>query len=496
MSSMSVRTTKAHGLPSVGNGRRTCPGRRLIPTLISHGWLSHGWLSVGFRAPAVSVCILAALAVAAPVRGDFITERWGNGPTCRHRGTVSYADRVIKFDLSALPRGAEVHRAVFKPAVKRRGYNGTVQFCPIVGPVRGDEPPIGKPLALRAPLFGDFDATEIVRKWAANPRRNLGLYAKWAPGVRAEGIVLEITYAGRAAVDIAAVTGLTALHQAGQTFLTWKEIEDPVGSDTPKFEDFHNAVLAARKKRSIVYRVYRSDRPITVDSIGRAELVAEVPEILPVWNLKAVRNTEHPNQGTPTMKSPLRRGYNNARNHVMTRYHITDDAVVPRATGLAVVTVTKPGKRYYAVTAAVDGVESVARFGPGSILAAPVDEKVSKFPAIVFQRSIGKIAKRTSRVDVYNSWIGPPYNNLPTQAETYIMNWYDLPTGSPEKRLPLWVVTGTYGSTAATMGNPGWYNARKHLTGALTVGLAEGGIWRGSHECIGTLKSYSPGRGA
>lgn len=446
----------------------------------------------------IAAALLVGLAAAA-ARGDFLTETWGNASTCRHRGAVSYADRVLKFDLSAIPWRARVYRAVFKPAIKRRGYSGTIRFCPVLEKARASEdaPKLGRPLALRPPLYNNFDATEIVRKWVADPKQNLGLYASFAPGVRAHNVVLEISYKGRAEKPVAPVTRLKAIHQAGQTFLTWKEIEDPVGADAPTFEKFHKAVFDARKRRSIVYNVYRSDEPITVETLGVAELVREVPEVLTCWNLKAVSNTEHPNQGTPTMKSPLRPGYNNARNHVMTRYHITDGGQepqpLPQATGLAVITVTRPGRRYYAVAAAVDGAEAARSLGAGASLAEPVVEKVARFPATIFQRSVGKVGRRSRRVDVYNSWIGPPYHNLPTQAETYICRWEDLPEASEEKRIPLWVVCGTYGSTAATMQSPGWYGARKHLTGTLTIGLAEGGIWQGFHECIGTLKSYDQG---
>ncbi|MHC4718351.1 MAG: hypothetical protein ACYS5V_15370, partial [Planctomycetota bacterium] len=249
-----------------------------------------------------TIIAVAGAILAAPAAGDFLTQRWGNADSCRHRGTVTYAGRVLKFDLSALKRRAKVHRAVLRPEIRRRGYSGTVTLCPITA-AAGDgdaEPKLGKPLALRPPLYDSFDATEMVRAWVANPRKNLGLYVKWAPGVRAHNVVLEISYDGRARKPVPAVTGLKALHQAGQTFLTWKEIEDPVADDAPSFEQFHHAVLNARKRRSIAYRVYRSDRPINVRTLGNAELIAEAPEIVPCWNLKAVSNTEHANQGTPT----------------------------------------------------------------------------------------------------------------------------------------------------------------------------------------------------
>jgi len=440
----------------------------------------------------IGTIVSTLLLVAAAAAGDYATETWGNTPACQHRNSVTYADRVLRFDLSAIPRGAKIYRAVFRPAVKRRGYKGTILFCPVLKPASGDvEPKLGEPLKLLGPYYRSFDATELVRRWHRQPQANHGLYVKWAPGVRADNVVLEVSYSGRARADIPAVTGVKALHQAGQTFITFKEVEDPVGEDAPTFEKLHNVVAAARKRRRVVYHVYRSDRPITPDTLGLAQRVAEVPEIISCWNLKAVANTEHPNQGAQTMKSFLRPGYNNVRNYRMTRYRIVDGAEpLPRATGLAVITVHKAGRRYYAVTAAIDGVEAVRTIQ----CVGPVEEKTSKFPAIIFQRSVVARSRRGQRrVDVYNSWVGPPYHNLPTQQETYICRWEDLPKGSKDHRLPLWVVTGTYGSTAATIQNPGWWGARKHLTGAFTVGLAEGGIWQGFHECIGTLRSYDQG---
>jgi len=424
--------------------------------------------------------VAAALCIAAgAARADYVTETWGNSAACRHRDTVKVSAGVITVDLSAI-KGKTVHRAVLRSGISRRSYDGRIDISPAGG---------GKPLALLGPWYKSFDATAAVQ--AAAKAGTLRL--KTGARVKSGAVVLAVSYEGKPTKAIGAVTQLEAIHQAGQTFLTFREIEDPVGDDSPTFEPFHKAVDAARKKRAIRYNVYRSDKHITAATLASAELVLDIPEIITCWNLKAVRNTEHPNQGTPTMKSFLRPGYNNARGHVMTRYIITDGGEpLPRATGLAAVTVRKPGKRHYAVTASVDGCEAVASiesFGP-------VDERPAMFPAIIFQRSIGgkDTRKRSAgKVDVYNSWVGEPYHNVPTQSETYICRWNDLPKASPDKRLPLWVVTGTYGSTASEMGNPGWYNARKHLTGAKTLGLSEGGIWQGFHECIGTLRSYDQG---
>ena len=177
-----------------------------------------------------------------------------------------------------------------------------------------------------------------------------------------------------------------------------------------------------------VYRVYRHEKPITVKNLGEAELVTEVPEAVSCWNLLAVRNTEHPNQGTPTKRSVLRPGKNLALNHVMERYRIQNGAEpIPRGTGLAVLTATKARRAYYAVTIAVKGREGVRALDAGSSLRTPVEERPSTFPAIVYQYSNRNEAgnARVLSVDAYTSWLGDPYHNVPIISDTFVVRWRD-----------------------------------------------------------------------
>ena len=392
---------------------------------------------------------------------------------------------VVRFDLSALPRGAKVLRAVLRVPGKGHQTGVSVRVVPVGV---GDE----KPLALRPPDYTTFDATAAAQAWAADPAANQGLRVADRGGVDFATATLEVSTLGTVKDAIPPVEKIEALHQSGQTFLTWREIEDPVSEDAPSFGDFDKAVLGARAKRRLVYRVYRHTKPITLASLGEAELAREVPEAVTCWNLKAIRNTEHPNQGTPTKHSPLRPGYNLAIGYIMTRYRITNGGKpLPRATGLAVFTVTEPGTRYYTVVPAIDGREAAAALGP----CVRVEEKPARFPAIVYQRTVSPGPKHTRApdVEVYNSWLEPPYFNVPSVSETFIARWRDLPKATAENRLPLMVTTGTHGCSATEMAGPGWHGARRHVGGALTVGVTEGGLWQGFHECIGTLRGYADG---
>ncbi len=435
----------------------------------------------------------AFLASAAPIgaRADYLTTTFGRSAKCEHANTLRIADGVLSFDLSALPADVNVARAVLRVLIDGHAIGAAVRVKPVAPKDVGE-------LALLGPLYRTFDATDAVRAWVANRAANKGLKIVESGGVNFNKAVLEVSYLGKAVKAIPAVTGLTALHQSGQTFLTWQEIEDPVGKPDATFEELHNAVMTAREKHELSYRIYRSSKRITIETLGEAELVREVDQILSCYNMKAVQNTEHPNQGHPTMHSPIRPGYNNVRAYKMTRYRITNGGdPLPHATGLAVFTCTRPAKRYYAVTASVNGREAVTALGAGASLAQPVEERPSTFPAIVYQRESQRPPDRGQEkptvAEVYNSWLEPPYHQVPNEAETAIVKWSDMPAADAGNRRPLFVLTTTYGGTSAGLQGIGWHGARKHLGGVLTIGLSEGSVWQGCHECVDTLRGYDQG---
>jgi len=420
--------------------------------------------------------LLASLAASAAAGRCFVTNPF----------PAEIKGDVVLFDLSPLPRDTKVLRAVLRVPTGGHRRGAAVRVVPVG--VAGE-----KPLRLRPPGYVTFDATAAAQAWVADPKCNQGLKIAAGGGVNFREATLEVSYLGEGVEPLEPVTELRAFHQSGQTFVTWREVEDVVGANAPAFADFEKAVLDARARRRLVYRVYRHTERITVANLGEAELAREVPEAITCWNLRAIRNTEHPNQGTPTKRSPLRPGYNLALNHVMTRYRIRSDAdPLPRATGLAVFTATKPARHYYAVTTAIEGREAVAELAS---LGRPIDERPARFPAIIYQRTVRPTPKQRNAcdVDVYNSWIEPPYANVPSVSETYIVRWRDLPKPDGGKRLPLMLNTGTYGGSATEAANPGWHAARRHVLGALGIALSEGGLWQGFHECIGTLRGYDDG---
>ena len=419
------------------------------------------------------VCLLAAVgAVEAEETEGLSTVILGNDEGCDHRGALKLDGDVLHVDLSALPAGARVQQAILRVPFRRRWGHEPTQIS-AVGFADGR-------VSTQPPGHSSFDLTRMVRAWLAEPAANRGLKIVAAGRADFRNAALDVSVLAKVAADAPAVRNLRARHRDGQTFLTWAEPEDVVGSDAPTFEAFEKAVLAARRKRTVTYRVYRHDRPITPANLADAEIVREVPEALSCWNLLAVPNTEHPQAGR-TKRSPLRGG-NLVLRHVMTRWRL--DEVVGRSTGLAVVTATKPGTRYYAVSVVRNGREAAAGFGAGANAVGPVDERPSKSPAIFHQRTRQPDPRHrgTSPIDVFVCWMEPPLVPRPRPVEVYLPRWPDLPAGSAERRLPLYVNLGTYGTHAAGMSSPLWHYVRRYVPGAITVGLAEEGtLWTGQH---------------
>jgi len=434
----------------------------------------------------VAACIGASLP--AEAKEGFATATFGNGPEMSYPRTLRVEKELMHFDLSSLPKGAEIQRAVLRfPFRSDWGGHGEVKLLAVGVSQR--------PLSTRPPAHRSLDATEAVKVWAADTGANQGLRIIRAERAELQKAVLEVSFWGPIPAPLPVVTQLKAEHHDGQTFLTWREPHDVVGKDEPTFEQFERAVLDAQAKRRIVYRLYRHKEPITSANLGRAELARQVPEALSSWNLLAIANTEHP-QADVTKRSPLRGG-NLRLKHVMTRYRLSDDKPpLPRATGMAVLTANRPGRYYYAVTVSVDGREAVDNLTTGQSLAAALDEAPAKFPAIVYQRT--RKSQRNQNdgpsVDVHVCWLEPPLVHSPRPVEVYMVRWPDLPVASSAKRLPLYVNLGTYGCSATELSSPTWHGARRHVRGAATIGLAEEGkLWAGDHECLGTLRGMDEG---
>jgi len=437
------------------------------------------------------MALAAMLCAAATARGDFVVEVWGNRPLCHHKGTFRVDGKVAQFDLSALPKETAVHRAVLRAMPRRSDHRTAIEIYPLAADQ--DEAPAGaKMLALRPPWFNTFDATEAVRTCVAKGEGALRLHMKAAPNWRPEETTLEIAYDGPAKEPTPLVSRLRAVHHDGQTFLTWKEHEDILADcDAVTLENMEKKLLPLRGKQEVIYRVYASEKPITAQSLGQAALIAEAPFVVSMYYLDSVRTIEHPNRERGEGGSPLVGGARARRDPVPPYVIAKGEEPLPRGSGLYVRTITKPGKTYYAVVAAVNGREAVGRDGlsAANSLGEPVAEQPAP-PIPVLQSS--HHAKSEERgnpgwtVSTYNYWLEFPYANVPRQLAVATRDFRGLAAGTKGE---LCVNLGFYGSQPA-------FVSRERGGGAVALCPPwdqDDSILQGRHECLETLRSYDQG---
>ena len=153
-------------------------------------------------------------------------------------------------------------------------------------------------------------------------------------------IILAAIVVSPAAAEDVAVTGIRAVHRSGQTFVTW--------NDAAEGE-------AGAKHR---YSLYRSERPITADNLAEAELC-----------FRGVLHSSAKLYGA---------AFSSEDRLDPTRPYATmvaGGAPLPPWSGLAVYTVRRPGKAYYAVVATDLAFAVLSRVVPGeSATTEPVDE--------------------------------------------------------------------------------------------------------------------------
>ena len=354
---------------------------------------------------------------------------------------------IVRFDLSALPQGARVRRAdlrIFQTSrITGKDEDGLVniEIYPLLSPFRaGGKPKVaGRPLELRAPWYDRIDATEAVRKWVAGrtgpPRAEF--FVKACPRWDAEATCLDVCYEGRAAAVPPQVKDLKVFHRSGQTFITWREIDDPLGKDRIKWGELKSILAGLDRKRRVRYCVYRSKKPITAGTLQEAKLIAEVKP-LSCWNVNG-RNIERPIDHFIATEYAVMWGHGSPFGRASTegkfgldcsidRFVIREgEGPLPRQSGLYVHTPGKPGRAYYAVVTSIDGVQNTVEFSPANALAEPVGEAPAE-PEPVGQGELPKSRfwNYPDRRLHYVRWVAPPYGNLPYQ-------YYNWSVAVPEK---------------------------------------------------------------
>jgi pimeloyl-ACP methyl ester carboxylesterase len=209
--------------------------------------------------------------------------------------------------------------------------------------------------------------------------------------------LVALLLTGHACAAEKQATKLAAQHNAGQTLLTFQEVDSPVTQDTIAVKELKKLRQQLKAENKIRYRLYRSDKPIT--SVENLEPIAQ---LLPLtcWNADYYGIYPKP-------------------EHMAFRYVVEDGKdPVPPGTGIYAHNPQRAGEAYYAVTVVLDGEENTT-IGESNSSHAPVRETVGP-GAPVLQR----VEKRESfnyvkdpTLHYYVRWESPP--NCAMQGKPY-----------------------------------------------------------------------------
>ncbi len=467
-----------------------------------------------------AICVLRSLAA-----GDLVTARIG--PETKAPGKLvitGSGDKptwTIEADLSGLPRDTRIYRAYLCAARTERptGRDDWALTDILIRPwltVTADTP---SPLKLVGPWYDRFDATQVVRDVLKSPGTCKGFSVEAFPNLDAGSVRLDIEYEGKLADPPKQPGGLRVFHRAGQTFITFSEIEKLLPDEPVTWRQVRTALENLDEKRVVRYRIYRHAEPITAKNIASAECLAEVKP-LSSYNV----NGRSADQAFMVMRRKMLEDMDYAKGVSKNWYSIPASAweevlidrfvidpsgqALPNGTGLYVHSPSLPaaggqaseaGKAYYAVATCIDGLTNTVDFSAENATAKPIEETVGASEP-VFQREMDMkvLFDYAGRRLQYVQWTAPPLSNLPNQY----YNWsVFIPDGvGPPAPLELFL------SGNDMFRRPRWphrldtvllapqdESAPNPATGR-SGELAPFRTWYfGCHESAGTLKSFNQG---
>ncbi len=367
----------------------------------------------------------------------------GNEKTALKVLRAEGGEGVVCFDLAALPAKARVYRAgllLFRTgALAANDSLADVEVCPLFAEFKGGQPAgAGKALELRAPWFTRFDATEAVRQWVEG-KPNGGFFVKTCPKWNAEGSCLEVLYEGKAANAPPQVKDVSVLHRAGQTFITWKEVDPAIATPRTTWSELQRKLADPNACR---YRIYAHDKPIDASNIGEAEWLAESGPLsaynLPGCNIEglpvqAVLPLDHEGPVPENYVYKWQEKVVRRADYPVARFSIDEKAgMLPPGTGLYVHQPAAAGKRYYAVVSCKAGIENTADITAANAPAAPADETAGPGePVLQGDGLLGAYPAVPGKRTVYVQWCAPPLAPRPNMY----FNWSVLlPTSGPALR--------------------------------------------------------------
>ena len=420
------------------------------------------------RAWSTAVMLLGVVALAPTVWGATSTRSFTNDSRGSHPNTVTGNNSQITVDLSALPDGTQVYRAIF--VHNRGGHNGTASSAN--QPLRieaGDDP--GNWLPTLGPRHLYIDCTAAAQRAVQAVPKQLVLNMVSFPGFSfSAGVRVDVVCDQPVVNAVAALTNITAVHADGDTMVTWTERDQLLPDPNSTVGQYEAAEATFDSPDVIRYRIYRHNQPIDATTVRTAELVDEINP-LSAWN-------------------PYYYGHywRNNDSQIVPRLPVADEVLAAVDQGIYVRRAQGAASAYYAVSLAVNGEEDLSNWTAGqNTTTSAVAEAVGTGMVLLRVKQLDTTFMYVSNADLYYyiRWDCPPYYNIPSHAFDYLVA---VPGVTVDPR-PVDVALHCWGATL-NGGFGWWYEADK---GSLLVStnMKPYDWWTAYHDNYGTVRPFT-----
>ena len=258
--------------------------------------------------------------------------------------------------------------------------------------------------------------------------------------------------------------GVKAEHRFGQTFITWREPNPLLRTETTSITAVKALRQQSESQSNSIFRVYRSTRPIT--SVQGLTAIAEVRP-LSGWDTELYGLYPQP-------------------EHQARRY-VIEDGKPPLALdeGLYVHNPAAAGPGYYAVTVSTNGRENVTLTADNS-MTAPVTETVAAGRPVLQReekRDVFIYVAGPHTLRYYVRWEAPPNFSVEGQPFDYLVA---LPRALTAKPAP--VLMGLHAWGGYLERDFGWWHNAEQGTILLTSNMRPYDWWTGFHEQLFTAR--------
>lgn len=396
------------------------------------------------------------------------THSFTNDGRGAHPGTLTYSGGVITVDMSALPDGVQVYRAML---VHDRGgssgsYPGSGRATQPLQVEASDD--TGNWLQTVPPRHYHLDCTEATQRAVSSSPKTLTLNIVSFAQLGSSPYIRVDVWCDQASVNsIPALTGFTQKHRDGDTMVTWTEDPALITDPNATIAVYKTAQTAIDDPDILRYRIYRHTQPIDATTIRDAELVDEIKP-LSCWNPYYY--------GT---------GWSSKDTDPCPRLPVDDEVLASPDEGIYVSRTQTAGSYYYAVSAVVNGEEDLSAWTAGQdCSAAPVTESLGTGMVLLREKILDTDFMYVSNADryYYVRWDCPPYYNVPSHAFDYLVG---VPDDAVDPR-PVDIALHCWGGSLNS-GYGWWYEAENGAL-ILATNMKPYDWWTAFHDNYGTIR--------